>query len=60
MLKFLSENWGTVLTAAVLILIIGGVVFKMRKDRKKGRSACGCNCPDCPSAGACCSNKDIQ
>ncbi len=58
MLEFLSENWGTILTAAVLVLIIGGIIIKMRKDRKKGKSACGCNCSGCPSAGACCSKKD--
>lgn len=53
MLKFLAENWGTIL---VLVLVVGAVIFaivKMRSDKKQGKSSCGCNCGNCPSAGMC-------
>ncbi len=53
MLRFLSENWGTIL---VLILVAGAAAFavvKMYSDRKQGKNSCGCNCKNCPSAGMC-------
>lgn len=48
-----SSILGTMVVLAVLILIVGAVIFKLAKDKKAGRSSCGCNCGCCPNSSAC-------
>lgn len=47
MLGWLSQNLGTVLITVGLILIVGSILHKMRKDKKAGKSSCGCDCAHC-------------
>lgn len=46
---------GTVITAAVLAVIVGLVVFKIVKDKKAGKGSCSCggSCGSCPGACHC-------
>ena len=53
MLQFLENNWGTLVVAAVLILVVLLVVRVMIRDRKAGKTACGNNCAGCALAGKC-------
>lgn len=57
MVAWIMENIGTILICAVLIAIIAAVVVSMLRDRKKGKSSCGCNCAHCAMSGACHSKK---
>lgn len=38
---------GTTIVSIVLAVIIGRIIFTMRKDRKKGKPLCGGNCSKC-------------
>ena len=38
---------GTVIVTAVLLAIVGGIVYSMVKDKKNGKSSCGGNCQHC-------------
>ncbi len=53
MLSWLTANIGTVLITLLLIAIVAVIVVKLRKDKKKGRSACGGNCAHCAMSGTC-------
>ena len=53
MFSWIAENAGTLLISLALIGLAAAVVWRLRKDRKKGKSACGCNCGCCPMAAAC-------
>ncbi|MBQ6265636.1 MAG: FeoB-associated Cys-rich membrane protein [Clostridia bacterium] len=53
MFVWLSANAGTVIIAAILVVIVAGIVFKLRKDKKKGVSSCGGNCAHCAMGCAC-------
>ena len=53
MLDFLSNNWGTILIGGIIAVAVVLVIIKMYRDKKKGRSSCGCNCSNCPSSGTC-------
>ncbi len=53
MLRFWTENWGTILVGAAVAAAIAGVILKMYKDKKRGKTGCGCGCSNCPSAGGC-------
>ena len=53
MLDWIASNYGTVL---VLLLVVGAVVAVicgMVKDKRQGKSSCGCSCGNCPMSGKC-------
>ena len=43
---------GTIIVAAVLVLVVGFVIYRMIKDRKSGKGCTG----NCASCGGHCSN----
>lgn len=53
MLAWIAENIGTILISAVLLLIVVLIIRKLVKDKKKGKSSCGCNCAHCAMSGSC-------
>lgn len=53
MLQGIAENAGTIAVSLALIGVVAGIVAKLRRDRKKGKSSCGCDCGCCPMAGSC-------
>lgn len=57
MLVWIAENIGTILILAALIAIVAMIVVGMLRDKKKGKSSCGCNCAHCAMHGACHSKK---
>ncbi len=38
---------GDYIVIAVLCCIVAGIIYKMVKDKKSGKSACGCDCSKC-------------
>lgn len=57
MLNWLAENIGTIIISAALIAVVAAVIIGMLRDRKKGKSACGCGCSHCAMSGSCHSQK---
>ena len=55
MLDFLKENLSTIIIGLIILAVVAGIVVKMIKDKKNGKSSCscGCGCENCPSAGIC-------
>ncbi|MBQ7186227.1 MAG: FeoB-associated Cys-rich membrane protein [Ruminococcus sp.] len=53
MLAWLSANLGTIIVSIILLLILSAAVMKLIKDRKSGKSSCGCGCAGCAMHGAC-------
>lgn len=56
MFSWLSANIGTIIVSAILIAVITKVIVKLVKDKKKGKSSCGCGCSNCAMSGTCHSN----
>ncbi len=52
-MDFITQNIGTIAVLIVLSLIIAMIVRKMRKDKKEGKTACGCGCEGCAMKGSC-------
>ena len=48
-------NSGTFAVSAVLVIIVGLIIYKMIKDKKSGKSSCSCggSCSGCGMAGSC-------
>lgn len=57
MLTWFTNNIGTILICAVLIAVVAAIIVGMRRDKKKGKSSCGCNCAHCAMSGTCHSKK---
>lgn len=53
MLTWFSQNIATIILCAVLIAVVAAIIIHMIKNKKKGKSACGCGCADCPMRSAC-------
>ena len=52
-MQWLFDNLGTVLVALALLGVVTAIVRRLIRDRRQGKSACGCNCASCPMGGAC-------
>lgn len=44
---------GTAIAAAVVILMMLCAVYRLRKNKRAGKSSCGCSCANCPSSDIC-------
>lgn len=53
MFDWLAENLGTILITLVLFAVLAGIVVSMYRDKKKGKSSCGCGCEHCAMHGTC-------
>ena len=47
MIKYIADNWGTVLVGTILLIIVIIALIKTVKDIKKGKSSCGGDCSHC-------------
>ncbi|MCI5996354.1 MAG: FeoB-associated Cys-rich membrane protein [Blautia sp.] len=52
MSAWFMQNLGTIVISFLLAAVVCSVIVKMVRDKKNGRSSCGCNCGNC-SAGCC-------
>lgn len=57
MLAWITENIATIIICAVLIAVVAAIITGMVRNRKKGKSACGCGCAECPMSDTCHSDK---
>ena len=53
MLTWLSQNLAATAVSAVLIAIVVLIIVKLVRDRRAGKSSCGCNCSTCAMHGSC-------
>ncbi len=57
MLDFIVNNISTIIILAVVISVILLAIRQIKKDKKEGKSPCGCKCSGCASASICHGNK---
>ncbi len=53
MLTWVSENIATIVICVVLLSIVAAIIIGIVRDKKKGKSSCGCGCANCPMSGSC-------
>lgn len=53
MLAWLTENLGTIVVALRLLAVVTAIIVSMIRDKKKGKSSCGCDCAHCGCCGSC-------
>ena len=58
MLTWLMSNLATMVVCLILAAILGWIISTMVKNKKKGKSSCGCGCSGCAMSGMCHPKKD--
>ena len=53
MLAWISANLINIVLTAVIVLVVALLIFVMVRDRRAGKSSCGCSCANCASCGGC-------
>ena len=53
MLTWIIENLWTIIISLVMIAVVAAIINGMVRNKKKGRSSCGCSCAHCPMHGNC-------
>ena len=53
MAEWLGENYGTIIVFLIVAFCVGMAVWKLIRDRKKGKLSCGCGCANCAMHGTC-------
>ena len=46
-------NLGTICVCAIVLLLVGGAVFSLLRNKRNGKSSCGCGCSGCSMSGVC-------
>lgn len=58
MFAWFYQNLSTVIISLIIALVIASIIISMMRNRKKGKSSCGCGCSGCPMNGSCHSEKE--
>lgn len=53
-------NWGSIAVLVIIAALVAVVIAKMIKDKKEGKSSCGCDCSSCGGACSACRNIDQE
>ncbi len=53
MAAWLGANIGNIIVIIILLTIIALIVRSIIKDKKSGKSSCGCGCAHCAMKGSC-------
>ena len=53
MLQWISANAGTLVLCILLLAVVAWIVRSLLRQRKLGKSSCGCNCAHCAMHGSC-------
>ena len=53
MFAWIAENLATIIICLVLAVIVAAIIIGLVRNKKKGKSSCGCNCAHCAMAGSC-------
>ena len=48
MSNWISENIGNIIAIVILAAVIAAIVIHLIKQKKRGKSSCGCSCGSCP------------
>ena len=53
MISWILENIASIIIAAILIAAVAGIIINMVRNKKKGKSSCGCGCSNCAMSAHC-------
>lgn len=60
MITWIIDNIATIIICIALIAVVALIIASKIKNRKKGKSSCGCDCSGCPMNCSCHSKDDAS
>jgi len=52
-MTWLYNNLSTIIVSLIVLTVVILVVRKLIRDKKQGKSSCGCGCDSCAMSGQC-------
>ena len=56
MLSWIGANIGSILICLVLLAVVALILRSLLRQKKQGKSSCGCGCSSCPMSASCCNS----
>ncbi|MCR4648637.1 MAG: FeoB-associated Cys-rich membrane protein [Lachnospiraceae bacterium] len=53
MMAWLAANIWTIVISIILLVIVALIIWRLIKNKKEGKSSCGCGCDNCAMSGNC-------
>ncbi len=53
MIGWLADNASTIIVGLILLVIVIGIIRHIIKDKRRGKSSCGCGCSNCAMKSSC-------
>lgn len=53
MFAWIMENMATIIIGAILVVVVAAIIAGIVREKKKGKSSCGCGCAGCAMNGTC-------
>lgn len=53
MITWILNNISSIIVCVVLLAVVSAIVVHMTKNRKHGKSSCGCGCQSCAMKDSC-------
>lgn len=57
MFAWIYQNLATIIISLIIVALVAAIIISMVRNRKKGKSSCGCGCSNCPMSTSCHSKK---
>lgn len=52
-INWLTENLSTIVISLILLAVVIFITVRLIKDKRSGKSSCGCGCDSCALRGEC-------
>ena len=53
MMTWINANSGTLIVGLLVAMGITAIVMHLYRNKKRGKTSCGCSCGACPMSGLC-------
>ncbi len=57
MIEWITANIANIVVMLIIAAIVTAIIVKMVRDKRQGKSSCGCGCGGCASSESCRSKK---
>ncbi|MBE5878510.1 MAG: FeoB-associated Cys-rich membrane protein [Lachnospiraceae bacterium] len=59
MLNWLAANAASIIVSIILAVLVIAIIVKLIRDKRNGKSSCGCSCTNCAMQGTCHDKKNL-
>ena len=58
MIEFIVNNLATIVVSILLLGAVAGIIVRLVKNKRQGKTSCGCGCSNCAMSGICHNDED--